>query len=99
MYFIRLKFYMLIVSVISFQARSSEVIYSDEIAPQLRASTPIQKTTCVPAPLLGIKGCFELTSTSAVLNKNAPLLNLIGQHAVFMAVRPGKDKLFHYFQL
>ncbi|XP_062411383.1 vitellogenin-like isoform X3 [Sardina pilchardus] len=78
-------------SLASSMARSSEVIYSDlssEVAPQLRAGTPIQKTICVPAPLLGIKGCFELTSSNAAFNKNAPLINLIGQHAVYVAVRP-----------
>ncbi|XP_076134159.1 vitellogenin-like [Alosa pseudoharengus] len=78
-------------SLASSMARSSEVIYSDlssEVAPQLRAGTPIQKTTCIPAPLLGIKGCFELTSSNAAFNKNAPLINMIGQHAVNVAVRP-----------
>ncbi|XP_041913750.1 vitellogenin-like isoform X1 [Alosa sapidissima] len=78
-------------SLASSMARSSEAIYSDlssEVAPQLRAGTPIQKTTCIPAPLLGIKGCFELTLSNAAFNKNAPLINMIGQHAVNVAVRP-----------
>ncbi|XP_041941641.1 vitellogenin-like isoform X2 [Alosa sapidissima] len=74
-------------SLASNMAQSSEDL-SSEVAPQLRAGTPIQKTTCVPAPLLGIKGCFELTSSNAAFNKNAPLINMIGQHAVYVAVRP-----------
>nr|ACJ65208.1 major vitellogenin isoform 1 [Clupea harengus] len=69
---------------------SSEISYeaSSEVQPQLRAGTPIHKIICVPAPLLGIKGCFELTSSNAALIKDIPLLNLIGEHAALLAVKP-----------
>ncbi|XP_063057816.1 vitellogenin-like isoform X2 [Engraulis encrasicolus] len=66
---------------------SSEIIYSDA-APQLRAGTPIHKTFCLPAALLGLKGCIELTSSNAALIKTIPLLNVIGQHSAQIAVRP-----------
>ena len=75
-----------------FLPQSSEISYeaSSEVQPQLRAGTPIHKIICVPAPLLGIKGCFELTSSNAALIKDIPLLNLIGEHAALLAVKPGR---------
>ncbi|XP_063057813.1 vitellogenin-like [Engraulis encrasicolus] len=72
-------------------AQSSEVIYSDlssEVPPQLKAGSSIHKTYCLPAPILGLKGCAELMSTNSALIRTQPLLNLLGQHAAVLAVRP-----------
>ncbi|XP_048107993.1 LOW QUALITY PROTEIN: vitellogenin-like [Alosa alosa] len=68
-------------------SQSSEIIYSD-LVPQLRAGVPFHKTICVPAAFIGIKGCFEVTSSNTAFIKDIPLLNLIGEHAVLVAVKP-----------
>ncbi|KAL2090118.1 hypothetical protein ACEWY4_014806 [Coilia grayii] len=78
-------------SLASSMARSSQLIHSDlssEVPPQLRTGTPVHKAMCLPAPILGLKACVELTSSNTAFIRKALWLNLVGQHAAVVVVRP-----------
>lgn len=75
------------------QSASSEIIPIDQpiqTARNLKVPKAFEKKMCATIETFGLKACTEIESHSAAFLRDTPLYVIVGKHAVFVKVAPGK---------
>lgn len=82
-----------VTSALLLQSESSEIIPADlprRVSNKLKYQRTLDMKTCAALQTIGIKACTEIESRNAAFIRDCPFYNIIGKHAVFVKVAPGK---------